>query len=96
LYAEDSALCTDPDAWEALNDQKDEFLEFYKTAISALETYKAVLPAYKLINDGTSRPRRGDLERIRQDTRTLITERDLCIEAVSNFQGKLSGMLTIL
>lgn len=95
VYAEDSSLRADSEVWEAFSGEKDEFFDFYKAALKALETYKAVLHAYALMNDDGSRPRRGDLERIRQDRRALVEERDLCIEAVSHFHGKFSGMLTV-
>lgn len=95
VYAEDSPLRADNEVWEAFSGQKDEFLGFYKAALNALETYKTVLHAYSLLNDSRSQPRRGDLERIGRDKRALVKERDLCIEALTHFQGKFSGMLTI-
>ena len=96
MYADNGWLRSDGDAWEALNNQKDDFSSFYRAALRSLEVYKEVLQAYRLINCSRSRPRRGDLHHIRQDKHAHVQERDLCIEAISDFHGKFVGMLTIL
>jgi hypothetical protein len=97
VHAEDSPLRIDGDVWEAFKEQEDEFLGFYKSALKALETYTQVLRAYNLvIGKAKLRPQLGDLERIRQDEHTHVEERDQCIEAISDFHGKFSTMLTIM
>lgn len=97
VYSEDSPLRADNDIWEAFNEQKDEFIDFYKCALRALEAYKEVLHIYSLINDEAKRrPQHGYLERIRRDKLVHVEEREKCIDAVSHFHGKFSAMLTIL
>ena len=97
VYAEDSPLRASSDVWEAFIEQKDEFLAFYVSALKALEVYKEVLLAYNRFRGmSKSSPEKGDLERIRQDKRTHVDERQECISAVSDFQGKFSAMLVAL
>jgi len=97
IYAQDSPLRADTDVWEAFKEQKDEFIDFYKSALRALETYREVLQAYNLMNrEASPLLQRGDLERIRQDKRTHVEERERCIKAISEFHGKFSAMLVIL
>ena len=97
VYTKNSPLRADNDVWEAFNEQKDEFIGFYRSALRALETYKEVLAAYSLLKcESQLRPQHGGLERIRQDKHAQVEERDWCIEAVSDFHGKFSAMLTVL
>ena len=97
VYAKDSPLRIDIDMWEAFKEQEDEFKEFYRSALKALETYREVLWAYRVVkSDVGFRPQRGDLQRIQQDKQAHVEERDSCIEAVADFQGKFSAMLTAL
>jgi hypothetical protein len=87
----------DGELWEAFREQQNEFLGFYRSALAAIEIYQEVLQAYTLIKDNSKlRPEYGDLESIRQDKRAHVMERAYCIEAVSNFHGKFSAMLSIL
>ena len=87
----------DGELWEAFREQQNEFLGFYRSALAAIEIYQEVLQAYTLIKDNSKlRPGYGDLESIRQDKRAHVMERADCIEAVSNFHGKFSAMLSIL
>jgi hypothetical protein len=97
VYAEDSPLRASSDVWEAFIEQKDEFQAFYVSALKALEIYKEVLRAYNLFKSVT-KPllAKGDLERIRQDKRTHVDERQECITAVSEFHSKFSAMLAVL
>jgi hypothetical protein len=97
VYAEDSPLRADHDVWAAFEEQKDEFIGFYKSALIALEIYREVLQTYSLVNTAAEpRPQRGDLKRIQQDKQVQVAERTGCIEAVGDFHGKFSAMLTIL
>ena len=97
VYAEDSPLRTDHDLWSAFEEQKDEFIGFYKSALTALEIYREVLWTYSLVKTAAEPgPQRGDLKRIQQDKQIQVAERAGCIEAVSDFHGKFSAMLTIL
>jgi hypothetical protein len=97
VYAEDSPLRVNDDLWEASREQEDEFIDFYTSALMALETYREVLRAYILLKgEAGSRPQRGDLERIRQDEHAQVKERARCIEAIRDFQEKLSATLTVL
>lgn len=97
VYAEDSLLRADDDLWEAFREQRDEFIAFYNSALVALETYREVLRAYSLLKgEAGPRPQRGDLERVRQDEHARAMERAQCIEAISDFQGKFSAILTVM
>ena len=97
VYAEDSPLRIDNDLWEASQEQKDEFVGFYKSALMALESYREVLRAYCFLKcESGPRLQRGDLERIREDERAQVKDRTVCIEAVSDFQGKFSATLAVL
>lgn len=97
VYAEDSPLRADHDVWTAFSEQQDEFTGFYKSALTALEIYREVLQTYSLVNAAAKpRPKRGDLKQVRQDKQVQVAERTGCIEAVGDFYGKFSAMLTIL
>jgi hypothetical protein len=97
VFSEESPLQADNELWEAFREQQDEFMEFYRFALRAVEIHKEILQYYGLVKDvARLRPRHGDLERIRQDKCAYVTERDECITAVSNFCGKFSAMLTAL
>lgn len=97
VYAEDSPLQVDGGMWEAFKEQEDEFLDFYKVALNALETYTQVLRVYNfVIGKAERQPELGVLERIRRDEHAHVEERDQCIEAISDFHGKFSAMLAIL
>jgi hypothetical protein len=97
VYTEDSPLRDDHDVWAAFQEQKDEFVGFYKSALTALEIYREVLLTYSLVNTAAEpRPQRGDLKRIQQDKQVQVAERTECIDAVGDFQAKFSAMLTIL
>jgi hypothetical protein len=97
VYAEDSPLRANHDVRAAFEEQKDEFIGFYKSALTALEIYREVLQTYSLVNTAAEpRPQRGDLRRIQQDKQVQVAERTGCIEAVGDFHGKFSAMLTIL
>jgi len=97
VFTDESPLQVDTDLWQAFREQQDEFLEFYKFALNAVEVYKEVLRYYTLVKDGARLyPQHGDLEGIRQDNRAYMAERDDCITAVSNFSGKFSAMLIAL
>lgn len=97
MYAEDSPLRADSDLWAAFEEQKDEFIGFYRSALIALEIYREVLETYGLVNMAAEpRPQRGDLKRIQQDKQVQVAERTGCIDAVGDFHGKFSAMLTIL
>ena len=96
VYAKDSPMRSDRDVWEAFREQKDEFIGFYKSALTALEAYGEVLQAYCAVKRKSVPPQPGDLERIRQDKHVHLEERAACIEAISDFQAKFSAMLAVL
>jgi hypothetical protein len=97
IYADDSPLRRDKGIWDAFNQQKEEFVEFYHAALNALEIYKEVLELYRDNHDRSGRQRQGaELERMRQEKYICVAERSKCISAISDFHGKLSAMLTIL
>ena len=97
VYAEDSPLRADRNAWAAFEEQKGEFIEFYKSAVSAVEIYREVMRAFRRTKM-TAEPlsRRGDLKSVQEDKHVQVAERAVCIEAISDFQGKVSAMLTSL
>ncbi len=97
VYAEDGPLHADHDVWAAFEEQKDEFIGFYKSALTALEIYREVLRTYSLLKaTAEPQPQRGDLKWIQQDKQVQVAERAGCIEAVSDLHGKFSAMLTVL
>ena len=95
VYAKDSFPRIGRNLWEAFKEQEDEFVGFYKSAIKALEIYTEVLQTYSLVR-GEAALQHGDLEGIRQDKHAQVEERNECIEAISDFHGKFSAMLTVL
>jgi hypothetical protein len=96
VYSDDRLLKADVEVWEAFNEQKDEFVYFYRSALKAIESYKEVMRVNSLIDCGERRrPQRGDLERVRQDEHARIAERFRCIDAVDEFRCKFSAMLTV-
>ena len=97
VFSEASPLRSDTDLWDAFREQQDEFTAFYRCALNAVEVHKELLQHYLLLRDEAKmRPQHGDLERIRQDKRAFVEERDECIAAISYFCGKFSAMLTDL
>ena len=96
VYPEDSPLRADQDVWEAFREQRDEFTDFYRSALTALESYREVLEAYRAVKRTRSPLRRGDLERIQRDKHVHVQERDACLAALREFQGKFSSMLAVL
>jgi hypothetical protein len=98
VFTDESPLRgADFDLWEAFREQQDEFLEFYKHALNAVEVHRETLRYYRLVTDEAwLRPRHGDLEGVWQDNRAYMAERDECIAAISNFSGKFSAMLIAL
>jgi hypothetical protein len=97
VFTDDSPLRVDADLWGAFREQQDEFLEFYKHALNAMEVHQEIFRYHRLMMDeARQRPRHGDLEGIRQDNRAYIAQRDECIMAISNFSGKFSAMLIAL
>lgn len=96
VYPEDSPLRADQDVWEAFREQRDEFTDFYRSALTALESYREVLEAYRAVKRTRAPLRRGDLERIQRDKHVHVQERDACLAALREFQGKFSAMLAVL
>lgn len=97
VYGSDSSLWTHGDIRDAFKEQEDEFIDFYRSALKALEIYKEVLRAYRFLKDqAVSMPRRGDLQRIRQDEHAHKDERDECIAILCDYRDKYSAMLAIL
>lgn len=96
VYAECSPLRFDHDIWEAFREQRDEFVDFYRSALIALEIYREVLQAYFVLKRNPASLHPGELRLIREDKRIHIEERDACIRAFSDFQGKFSAMLVVL
>lgn len=97
VFADESPLRVDTDFWEAFREQQDEFMEFYRSALNAVEVHKEVLQYYQLVkSEARQRLRHGDLEGIRQDNYAYVAGRDECIAAVGHFSGKFSAMLIVL
>jgi hypothetical protein len=97
VFTAESPLRGDNDLWEAFREQREEFIEFYKRALNAVETHKEVLLYFTLVKDeARSRSRHGDLGAMLQDKQAYLEERDACITAFSNFYGKFSAMLADL
>ena len=96
VYTEASPLRSEVDIWEAFRGQEKEFAYFYRSALTALETYREVLHAYEAIKRNSPPLQPGDLDRIRRDKHVYIEERDACIQALTHFQGKFSAMLAVL
>lgn len=78
--------------WAAFNEQQDEFRMFYRTAIRELEILREWLPSYIDLKDQLLS--RGEPRKLLENERVLREQRDNCIDAVTNFYGKFSGMLT--
>jgi hypothetical protein len=95
VYPEDSPLRADRDVWQAFREQSDEFADFYRSALTALESYREILEAYRTVKRAPAPPRRGDLERIQRDKHVHVKERDACLAALRDFQGKFSAMLAV-
>lgn len=97
IYVEDSPLrVEDGEIWDAFLEQKSEFDFFYRCTLRELEIYKEVLLAYRRVKDEVGPAHEpGYLQKIRQDTQALADARDDFIEALSNFYGKFSAMLTV-
>lgn len=97
VYADDNPLQLADNLREAFQAQEDEFDEFYRSAVTALEAYKEVLKNYNLVKGGVPpRPERGDLSKIQQDVHAFLEERTMCIKAVTDFHGKFCAMLAVL
>jgi len=95
VCSEGSPLRSDGDTWEAFREQRDEFVGFYRSILIALEVYREVLQAYRIVKQKSFPLQRGELKRIQQDKRVHIEERDACIRAFSDFQKKFSAMLAV-
>lgn len=94
VYAQNNPLQLNDQLKEALEDQEDEFDDFYDVAIKALETYREVLDSYRITKGSAPpRPMRGELEKIKDDVHTVTDERSACVKAIRNFHGKFSAML---
>jgi len=96
MYTEGSPMRAECDVWEAFCEQKDEFVGFYRSALTTLESYREILEAYRAVKRRSVPLRPGNLERIRRDKHVHIEERDACLEALGDFQGKFSAMLAVL
>ncbi|HEY6496863.1 MAG TPA: hypothetical protein VIZ43_26605 [Trebonia sp.] len=96
VYPDDSPLRADRDVWQAFREQRDEFADFHRSALTALESYREILEAYRTVKRSRTPLRRGDLERIKRDKHVHVEERDACLAALREFQGKFSAMLAVL
>ena len=97
VYSMNNPLQLNETLKEALEDQEDEFDDFYHDAIKALEAYREVLDNYRMTKGSAPpRPVRGDLEKIKNDVHTMTDERSACIKTIRNFHGKFSAMLIAL
>jgi hypothetical protein len=97
VYAADSRLRADGDTWAAFKEQEGEFSGFYRSARNAVEAYAQVLQAYQAVSSSPgARSQHGELKRIRRDKHEQLAERDSCLEALTDFQGKLSAMVSVL
>jgi hypothetical protein len=97
IYSDDSPLRRNEDVWDAFDEQKDEFVEFYNAALNGLEIYKEMLELHRANRDRVGwQPQGAEMECIRQEKYICLAERSKCISAISDFHGKLSAMLTIL
>lgn len=95
VFAEDSPLRTDDAAkWNAFQIQKHQLATSYRSARQALKEFREGLQAHNLLR---KKPlSHGSLDRFLRDGRVLGVERGKCIDAVTNFYGVFSGMLTLL
>lgn len=97
VFAEESPLRVSPELWTAFQQQQPEFISFFETACTALETYGEILRIYQQVSGAAERSARpGELDGIRQDKHVQVEERQQCITAVREFSGKLSAMLAVL
>jgi hypothetical protein len=96
VFAESSPISAEQETWEAFREQQDELAGFYGAALAALECYREVLAAYRIVQQSSAPPRRGDMQRIRRDKHLHVAERDACLAAVTEFQRKFSAMLPAL
>jgi hypothetical protein len=94
VYAENSPLRTDGEVWDAFREQRDEFVSFYRSARKALKAFRNVLGTYNGLKDEPVH--HGDLEGVKNDEHTLGNERETCIDAVTDFYGKFTAMLSVL
>jgi hypothetical protein len=96
IYAADSPLQKEGEIeiWRAFGGQRDEFIGFYRSALMALENFKDLLSGY---NELKARPlNHGDLKARADDGHAFRNERLACIDAVTDFYGIFSAMLTAL
>jgi len=97
VFAEESPLRVSPEVWAAFQQQHPEFISFFETARTALETYGEILHVYQQVSGAAERSvRPGELDGVRQDKHVQVEERRQCITAVREFSGKLSAMLAML
>jgi hypothetical protein len=96
VYAPGSPLEADQELGEAFRQQEEELVDFYWSALTAVEAYREVLVAYRALKYGCALAQRGGLERIRRDKRVQLEERNACLEALTDFHRKFSAMLVVL
>jgi hypothetical protein len=97
VFNEESPLRVSPEVWTAFQRQQPEFISFFETACTALETYSEILCIYQRVSGAADRPAQpGDLDGIRRDKHVQVEERRQCIAAVREFSSKLSAMLAVL
>lgn len=97
VFTEESPLRVSPEVWTAFQQQQPEFIGFFETACTALETYSEILCNYRRVSGAADRPARpGELDGICRDKHVQVEERRQCIAAVREFSSKLSAMLAVL
>lgn len=97
VFAEETPLRANPEVWAAFQDQQPEFISFFETVRTALETYSEILRIYQHVSglaEYGTRP--GELDGVRRDKHVQVEERRQCINAVREFSAKFSAMLAVL
>jgi hypothetical protein len=96
VYTSGSPLGANQELREAFRQQEEELVDFYWSALTAVEAYREVLVAYRALKYGCTPAQRGGLERIRRDKRVQLEERVACLAALTDFHNKFSAMLAVL
>lgn len=92
INAPDSPLRADIGVWDAFAGQLEELSAVHGKAIDELENFQEDLQSYGIVK-GELRSR-GEPGKLAENERVFRDERRRCIDAVTDFYKKFSGMLT--
>lgn len=97
LFAERAPLQVNPEVWAAFQEQRPEFIRFFRAAQAALEVYGETPRMYQQVSgEAGYGARPGDLDGVRRDKHVQVEERAHCIADVREFSGRFWAMLAVL